>query len=229
MDIKEILTEQLELNFYRMMIKFKNNLSKSTYGEFLVDLEIWKEDGKWKFELRDAYGTGSDNDLFLDEICELDNEIEVFNLYQAIINFHKEYAKQANVRIWCWNEISVPEEISNRETRISIDLTPIQMEILEVALSKIKSNPNHLSINFHDSGPINYHLKNDHVVMEYKNLIKKYENNFYNGDIEIIDYVEKYTDEEREKVLEEKSRLSIEISDLFDSDGLYRKGINELD
>jgi hypothetical protein len=33
MDIKEILTEQLD--FYRMMIKFKNNLVKSTYVSFL--------------------------------------------------------------------------------------------------------------------------------------------------------------------------------------------------
>lgn len=224
MEIREILTE--ELNFYKMMIKFKNSLAKSTLGEFLVNLEISKVNGRWWFELRDACNTSNDNDLFLHEIYKLDDESVVFNLYNAIINFHMQYAKQTNVRIWCWNMISVPEEISNIETRISIDLTPIQMEILEVALSKIKSNPNHLSMNFRDNSPVNYNLRNDHVVAEYKNLIRNYENNFYN-DIEIIDYTEKYTDEMREMVLEEESRLSIEINDLLENDGLYRKGLNE--
>ena len=80
-----------------------------------------------------------------------------------------------------------------------------------------------MSINFHDSGPINYLLKEDFIVTEYKKLIRKCEDPFYDeGNIEIIDYCEIYKDdEERKSGLEEENRLSMELNDLFEHDGIY--------
>ena len=101
MALRKMLSHRLKFN--KMMIKFKNSLQKSNIREFLVDLEISKINDKWKFELKDGTCEGSDNDLFLHELYELDDENMVWALYYDVIRFHKSYAKQSNVRIWCWN------------------------------------------------------------------------------------------------------------------------------
>ncbi|MBC2580166.1 hypothetical protein [Clostridium sp. DJ247] len=103
--------------------------------------------------------------------------------------------------------------------------TPLQEEILDIALSKIKTNPNHMSMNFHDSSPVIYNLKDDFVVNEYKDLIARYEYNL-DGGIEIIDYT-RVNDKEIEAVLEEDI-LSFEINELLNDDGLYVISMQEM-
>lgn len=225
MEINDILAQELE--FLKVMVNFKNSLSKSTFGEFLVDLKIYKEDGKWYFELRDAVNTSNDRDLLLHGIYKLDSEEKVFNLYNRVIDFHLKYAKQSNVIIWCWNEISVPPDIFDKKIKIKLSLNPVEREILELALSKIKSIPNHMSMNLFDNSPVNYLMNDDYIVNQYRDLLYKYNNNF-NNDIQIINYDEIYKEKDKENVIEETHRISIEINDLLTKDGLYISGMEDM-